>query len=668
MIENAPGREWLETDGFGAFASGEVSLARTRRYHALLMRAAGSPSRRFVLVNGLDALVDTPDGRVAISAQRYQPGVTAPDGGERLETFTRFPWPTWTFALPGGRRIRQEIVVPRGRAATIVTWTLIGEPAGTTLTVRPFLSGRDPHALHHENGGFRFEPDSLRDLLLWHPYPGVPTVAVKSDGQYRHSPEWYRRFLYDAESSRGLDDTEDLASPGLFTWDLSKGPANLIFSSPAPGADYRDLYELGPAAVAGEWRGREKARRMAYPAALHRAADDYIVRRDSGHTIIAGYPWFTDWGRDTFISLRGLCIATGNLEAARSILLAWSGVVSEGMLPNFFPEGGAQPEFNSVDASLWFDIAVHDYLAARAAGGKPAAKADATRLLDAVESILTGYSGGTRYNIRADDDGLLFAGQPGVQLTWMDAKVGDWVVTPRIGKPVEVQALWINALRFAARFVPAWDDLARRALSSFRAKFWSEGTGCLHDVVDVDFQPGQIDPTVRPNQIFAVGGLPLALIDGARAASVVRVVEERLLTPLGLRSLDPGDSHYRPRYSGGVVERDGAYHQGTVWPWLIGPFVEGWLRVNGDTPRNRALARGRFLAPLHAHLEEAGLGHVSEVADGDAPHAPGGCPFQAWSLGELLRIEHAVLGAGAAPAPRRRRAGRRPGRKTQPNL
>ena len=320
------------------------------------------------------------------------------------------------------------------------------------------------------------------------------------------------------------------------------------------------------------------------------------------------------------------------------------------MLPNFFPDGRARPEYNSVDASLWYVIAVHDTLeACRAAGIDD--DEDSMRLQAAVEAILIGYAQGTRYGIRVDEDGLLFAGHPGVQLTWMDAKVGDWVVTPRMGKPVEVQALWINSLRIAARFSPGLGDLAERALVAFRHKFWNADRGCLHDVVDAGFEPGRLDSSVRPNQIFAVGGLPFALLDGERAAAVVRVVEERLLTPMGLRSLEPGHPDYRPRYAGGVRERDGAYHQGTVWPWLIGAFAEAWLRVNGGGRAGRAEVRSRLLAPLHAHLEVAGLGHVSEVADACAPHTPGGCPFQAWSLAELIRIEHLLSAADASSLP-----------------
>ncbi|HEY3598032.1 MAG TPA: amylo-alpha-1,6-glucosidase, partial [Paraburkholderia sp.] len=360
----------------------------------------------------------------------------------------------------------------------------------------------------------------------------------------------------------------------------------------------------------------------------------YVVARGKGRTIVAGFPWFTDWGRDTFIAMRGLLLAAQRYDEAEAILVQWSGALSDGMLPNRFPDEGDTPEYNAVDASLWFAVAVHDYLAAAHASADTR-----NRLQDAVDTILAGYTRGTRFGIRADGDGLLQAGVPGVQLTWMDAKIGDWVVTPRIGKPVEVEALWINALRIGAMWNPQWREPAERATRAFVERFIDPSTGALFDNVDVDHTPGAIDRSIRPNQIFAVGGLPFQVLDGAAAHAVVEQVYTHLFTPLGLRTLAPSDPAYRGRYDGGPRERDGAYHQGTVWPWLLGPFVQAWLRVRQPDAAARAQARARFLAPLDAHLDCAGLDHLSEVADGDAPHKPGGAPFQAWSLGERLRIE-----------------------------
>jgi predicted glycogen debranching enzyme len=387
----------------------------------------------------------------------------------------------------------------------------------------------------------------------------------------------------------------------------------------------------------------ERSRRARFSDRLDRSADAYLVRRGSGLTIVAGYPWFTDWGRDTFIALRGLCLTTGRFAEAEGILLEWAGAVSEGMLPNFFPDANAPPEFNSVDASLWYVAAVYEYFEAMATAGRKASRSAVQKLRSAIEAILTGYSSGTRFGIHADEDGLLAAGEPGVQLTWMDAKVGDRVVTPRIGKPVEVQALWLNALWIATAFSDRWREPHDRGLASFRVRFWNEAGGCLYDVVDSGHVVGAADATFRPNQIFAVGGLPFPVLEGERARKVVDAVEARLLTPLGLRSLSPDNPDYVGRYEGGPRQRDGAYHQGTVWPYLAGAFVDAWVRVRGGTESAKAEARRRFVPPFLAHLDEAGLGHVSEILDGDAPHAPRGCPFQAWSLAELIRIDRVIL-------------------------
>ncbi|MBI5838174.1 MAG: glycogen debranching enzyme family protein [Candidatus Eisenbacteria bacterium] len=632
--------EWLEADGLGGFASGTVSGIRTRRYHALLLAATTPPTGRMVLVNGFIATVETPAGTFQLGAQRYAPDADdPPDFAARIEKFAHRPWPSWTFRLPDGTRIAQEILVRRGWAAAGVTWRVRGRRRGVKLRVRPLLSGRDAHATHNENAAFRFDAKTARRRVTWAPYDGVPAVVSVADAAYSHEPAWYRGFQYDQERDRGLDFTEDLASPGVLAWDLSAGEAAWALSAEGPGIAGPPRGGSAPALL-DEMRATEMRRRAAFPSPLHRAADDYLVRRGRGLTVVAGYPWFTDWGRDTFISLRGLCLAGGRLADARAILLEWAGAVSEGMLPNRFTDEGDTPEFNSVDASLWYVIAVGDYLDAMKAARKRVPQAEVTRLRRAVEAILAGYAGGTRFDIRLDSDGLVAAGVPGVQLTWMDAKAGDWVVTPRIGKPVEIQALWINALRAAERFTDRWRDTCARGLESFRARFWNEAGAHLHDVVDVDHVPGTADAAFRPNQLFAVGGLPFALLEGERARRVVDAVEARLWTPMGPRTLAPGSPGYAPFYVGDRVTRDGAYHQGTAWPWLTGPFVEAWVRVRGGTVAAKREARRRFLKELLAKMEVGpGLGHVTEVADAEAPHTARGCPFQAWSVGELLRLE-----------------------------
>jgi predicted glycogen debranching enzyme len=628
--------EWLEADGAGGFASGTVNGIRTRRYHGLLLAATTPPTGRVMLVNGYDAWVESPAGRTDVSAQRYQGDVVHPAGHRALVAFAADPWPTWRHALIGGVELVTELLVVPATARTIVRWSLSQPVPGAVLRVRPFLSGRDYHAMQHENASFDSRTTRIGNTLRWQPYAHLPTVICATTGAWTDEPQWYRHFLYSLERERGLDDTEDLASPGVMTFDISAGPAVWMMGTSLDGADLPDGASL--ASSVDTTMTAERARRERFGDRLARAADAYIVQRGVGKTIVAGYPWFTDWGRDTFIALRGLCLATGRLSEARDILLEWSNTVSEGMLPNRFPDGGEAPEYNAIDASLWYVVSTAELL--EAAGSRPGllSALDRLRLETVIVTVLEGLARGTRYGIRADRDGLLACGAPGVQLTWMDARVGDRVITPRTGKPVEIQALWINALDAGARLSTRWGPVLQQARRAFEARFWNESTGGLDDVVDVDHVRGTSDPAIRPNQIFAVGGLPLAALTGDRARRVVDLVERELLTPIGLRTLSPRSPDYVTRYEGGPSIRDAGYHQGTAWPWLLGAFVDAWIRVRGGERAARAEARARFLAPLLAHLDEAGLGHVSEIADGDAPHTPRGCPFQAWSVGEAIRI------------------------------
>jgi predicted glycogen debranching enzyme len=628
--------EWLEADGLGGFASGTSTGIRTRRYHGLLLIATTPPTGRVMLVNGLEAWVETPTGRYAISSQHYAPDVVHPDGTRRLTAFVNDPWPRWTFTLEDGIVIEHELAVQHGAAVTALSWRLAEPRTDVRLFVRPLMSGRDYHSTHHENASFRFDASIAGERVTWTPYDGLPAVSAISNGRYMPQPEWYRNFRYHEETARGLDDVEDLASPGVFAFDLShRHAAMLLTTGPnEPRGAQR-------AALAVERIFERERERRTFPSVLHRAADSYMVRRGAGKTIVAGYPWFTDWGRDTFISIRGLCIATGRLAEARDILLAWAGAVSEGMLPNRFPDQGGAPEYNSVDASLWYAIAVHDFLTTADRVGFDVAPADQRALRSAVDAILEGYARGTRYGIRADTDSLLACGAPGVQLTWMDSKIRDWVVTPRSGKPVEIQALWLNALWAAGHWTDRWQAMLAAGTSAFRARFWNAADGCLFDVVDVDHEPGRVDASLRPNQILAVGGLPLSLLDGPCAARVVDAVESRLLTPMGLRSLAPGSPGYAPRYEGNGAERDARYHQGTVWPWLTGPFVEAWLRAHGSSEGNRQEARRRFIGPLLELAARTG-GQLPEIADAEPPHTARGCPCQAWSVAEVLRLSTLV--------------------------
>jgi predicted glycogen debranching enzyme len=625
--------EWLETDGLGGFAMGTADGIRTRRYHALLLAATRPPEGRMVLVADLEVFVHTAAGRFALSSHRYRGDVIYPEGASYLTSFQHRPWPRWEWQLPDGARVACELVVahvgdaPPGAARAprvALRWTrLAGSVTG--LNVQPLLAGRDYHGTHHENPAFWFTPELDGDSVIWRPYSGVPPIHCAANGLYQHAPDWYRAFSYRDEAQRGLDCVEDLATPGAFTFDLASGTAAMILSTAAiPGE---------PAAIADQIFDAEARRRAAFPSDAARAADAYLVAGtgpDGGRTVIAGYPWFADWGRDTFIALRGLCLATGRRDAARAILCHWAGAISRGMLPNRFDEHDAAPEYNSVDAALWFAVAADAYLGGDAGD---VTAADRALLRAAIAAIVNGYRAGTRHGIRAEADGLLACGEPGVQLTWMDARVDRECITPRIGKPVEIQALWINALAIAGAAADA--DRARTAF----ARFWDPTRRQLHDVIDADNIPGAVDSSCRPNQLLAIGGLPHAILDDDRARAVVDTVERVLWTPAGPRSLDPADPRYRPRYVGSAAERDRGYHNGAVWPWLAGPFIEAWLRVRGATPAARREARTRFLDPLLAFTQLAGLDHLPEICDGEPPHRPAGCPFQAWSLAEAIRID-----------------------------
>ncbi|MEJ7590833.1 MAG: amylo-alpha-1,6-glucosidase [Planctomycetaceae bacterium] len=634
--------EWLEADGLGGFASGTIMGRRTRRYHAVLLTAATPPSDRKVLVSGFEATVTAGTDSYAISTQHYLPDVIYPRGFQYLQTFNDKPWPKWVYRLPNGLVIEFELFVPRGYSGTVLKWQLQkhegdDQPQGVELVIRPLICGRDYHSLQHEDSAFRFDAAIEEGQITWQLNNEAPAVTAFTNGDYTHSPEWYRQFLYAEEATRGLDASEDLASPGVLRFPLSVAPAFLVLTDNGPECIRRNSGESVDQ-LAQRMALGERTRRSAFATRLHRAAADYLVRRGSGQTIVAGYPWFTDWGRDTFIALRGLCLAAGRIDEAGQILTQWSQVISQGMLPNRFPDQGDVPEYNSVDASLWYIIAVYDYLNAARIAAKPNWDTHQKMLSAAVNEILQQYMLGTRFGIRMDEDGLLSAGEPGVQLTWMDAKCGDWIATPRMGKPVEIQALWINALWIGSRTNSYWEPVRRRARESFLERYWNPLKNCLYDVVDVDHRLGQNDDSLRPNQIFAVGGLPLNLMPAVKAQHIVQIVEDRLLTPMGLRTLEQRHPDYCGVYRGGVRERDAAYHQGAVWPWLMGAFVQGWLRVRRNSTANRQLAASHFVQPLLDHMQTAGQGHVSEIADGDFPHRPGGCPFQAWSVGELLRM------------------------------
>ncbi|MGQ0665690.1 MAG: amylo-alpha-1,6-glucosidase [Nitrospiraceae bacterium] len=646
--------EWLEPNGRGGFASGTVAGAHTRRYHALLLTARKPPSERFVLVNHLEEWIDL-DGRSLSLSTNLYPNAVHPDGYKRCTEFATDPWPTWTYDC-GGLPVRREVFCVRGRDLVVIRWTLAGKTRyPVTLRVRPKLSGRNYHAIHRENSGLETEAVLRDGVVTWRPYADLPAVSALHSGGYRHAPEWYRRIQFELERTRGLDCEEDWWSPGEFTYRLAGGStASLVLTT-----ESGDSFDVQ--ALADDERKRRAGLRKAAPRTdplaneLWRAVEAYLAVRGSRQTVIAGYPWFTDWGRDTFISLPGLCLVTGRHEAAWQIIEPFCAHVSEGMVPNRFPDSGEQPEYNTIDASLWFIDAVDRYLAYSRDEERVRAVA-----WPAIRQIIDGYRHGTRYRIHMDGDGLIAGGVPGTQLTWMDAKVGDWVVTPRHGKPVEIQALWVRALQVAEQLAEQFGDRPfavrcradrTRAVDSYRAKFWYEAGGFFYDVVD---GPEGNDASIRPNQIYALA-LCNDLATKEQARKVLQIIRSHLLTPVGLRTLSPADSRYRPRYEGGVVERDGAYHQGTVWPFLLGPFVTAWLKVFGNSAETKAQARS-FLDGLGTHLQQGCLGQVSEIFDAEVPHNPRGCPAQAWSVAEPLRalIEDLEIGTEAGGAGTRR--------------
>jgi len=642
-FERATGLEWLETDGLGGWAGSTILGAHTRRYHGLLVAATHPPVGRMVLLSRLDETVTVEDAAFDLACNRF-PGAVHPRGFEHLASFRKGVFPVWDYAF-AGVKLRKTVASIHGEPTRLVLYELLEAPGPIHLALRPFFAGRDYHATAHANGSVHREGTFAAggSALAYRMYDGLPEVFVHVPGAaWELSPAWWNRFQYDRERERGLDCAEDLFTPGVLSVDLAPGArlGVIVSTRPPDNPADRDAFalleteRLRRAAVLGTFGNADP-----FCRALAAAGDSFIVRRgETLRTVVAGYPWFSDWGRDTMISLPGLCLITRRFEEAKGILRAFARAVSEGMLPNRFPDQGEAPEYNTVDASLWYFVAVWKYL--QATGADSFVRGE---LVPVLEEILAWHRRGTRHGIREDADGLLASGAPGVQLTWMDARVGDRVVTPRTGKPVEIQALWVNALSILAALRERWggngSDLRQRSVSAtarFNDLFWNEEARCLYDNIS-DTGP---DASLRPNQLLALS-LPFPLVTGERAESILRAVEANLLTPFGLRTLAPGDPAYQPRCTGSPAERDGAYHQGTVWPWLFGPYLTALVRVRGEAGRQQ----GReLLAAFTPHLGQAGLGSVSEILDGDPPHTPRGCIAQAWSVAEILRAAVEDLG------------------------
>ena len=634
-------REWLVTNGLGGYASGTVAGVNTRRYHGLLVASMNPPVQRMVLLASVEEWLRSADGPPQpLSAAEYWDGTIYPDGFRRLEAVEidgMLPTFRW---LVDGRIVEKRIWMELGVNRTVLTYRLVAGPP-ISLQLRPLFAHRDYHQQRHGQGGFDMAEN--RDGWI------VDAVGVRTHFQVhpspvvRSRPDWYWRVLHRAERERGLDDEEDLFTPGTVEIALDDQREVVVVIGTEPTPPGWDVATSSQAARQRQAALRDPATDHPLAAQLVVAAEQFRVARQTigesavaqRRTVIAGYHWFTDWGRDTMISLAGLAIRPGTLWEARAVLDTYIGYLHEGLIPNRFPDGGQAPEYNTMDATLWLFQALAAYLRVSRDWRFVADR------LDALEGVIDWHVRGTRHNIRMDaGDGLLAGGEEGYALTWMDARVEDWAVSPRAGKPVEINALWYNALCLTADWCeramrPAgqYREMALRVRESAQARFWYGVGGYCFDVVD---GPDGDDPSLRPNQVIALA-LVYPLIEGDRARCVLDVVTAKLLIPYGLRTLSPDDPRYQSTYRGDQRARDAAYHMGLAWPWLLGPYLDAHLRLNAD----RAAVR-RVVEPFGTHLADAGLGTVSEVFEPEPPYRPVGCIAQAWSVAELLRHARAL--------------------------
>jgi len=679
-VEEALRREWLVTNGLGGFASGTVAGALTRRYHGLLFAAVRPPVGRTLLVAKLDETVRWGGQDLPLSTNVWRDGVGRNPGCRWLRRF-ELVWgvPTWRYELSAGGVQSSELRVQSsaasaagltkrvwmepGRNVTYVQYELAERGAPLDLTCTLLVNCRDYHALRRRcDTPFEVTviPAGLRCRAVESDTAAYVTCHLHATPQNRGRDEaaaarwtgdhtWYRDFCLPVEQARGYDHLEDhlcaghcrfMLQPGqTATFVISVDPPDEIDATtalPRHQAGARERLTAFEARLApGDRKGPCAVRQLVL------AADQFIVRRKAehselltpnsalpGHTIIAGYPWLTDWGRDTMIALPGLTLCTGRFDVARQVLRTWARYVDRGMIPNRFPDRGDAVEYHTADATLWYLWAIDQY--ARATDDRETV----AELFPVLEDIVDWHVRGTRYNLHVAADGLVYAGEPGVNLTWMDAKVGDRVITPRIGKPIELSALWHDGLCNVARLADwlgrpteRFEALARRTRDAFE-RFWNPARGCCYDVLD---GPSGAEPTLRPNQIFAVS-LEHSPLSTDQQRAVVATCERELLTWFGLRSLGPREPGYRGGYAGDPVARDEAYHQGTAWGWLLGPFVIAHFRLHHDCDQAR-----RFLEPLLGQLWTHGVGSLSEISDGDPPHEPNGCIAQAWSVAETLR-------------------------------
>lgn len=673
-VQQLLNREWLVTNGLGGYASGTISGAVTWKYHGMLIAALPAPLGRATMLSHLEECLLMPGGRlVQFGGAEVSDPEEAKAPSFLVEFWLEDQMPVWRYDVDGVL-IEKRVVMPYLQNTVHVTFTLLTKQSGLFLELRPSVQFRPFEASVSEftrtDYEVRAQGQHFEISAPLHSYPPLRLQVAAERSRFIHEGGAAREIFYQRDAERGYDARGLLWSPGYFSTALDPNvPVTLIAST----EDWHVITALDPeAALVTERDRRARLLRLAHPAVrtgpaaeLVLAADQFIITPkgrikdaararaagDELRSVIAGYHWFTDWGRDTMISLEGLAITTGRYHEAAWILRTFAHYVRDGLIPNMFPEGRNEGLYHTADATLWFFQAVHRYLTATKD------RETLVALLPVLRGIVEAHVHGTKYGIGVDpSDGLLRQGAEGYQLTWMDAKVGDWVVTPRRGKAVEINALWFNALKLleswlreesgaeAREMAAKCGEHAERARVSFNAKFWNPARECLYDVIDGPGGPGSVDDALRPNQVLAVA-LTHPVLERGRWASVVNLVEKELVTPVGLRSLGRGHPDYKSKYYGDLRSRDAAYHQGTVWAWLIGPFVDAWLKVH---PGEAAAAR-KFLEGFVPHLDEACVGSISEIFDAEPPFTPRGCIAQAWSVAEVLR-GFALVGEGEVQA------------------
>lgn len=636
-------REWLETNGLGGYASSTLEMCHRRRYHGLLVANLQDPPGRHVLFSKFEDSVRTGNSELFLSAHQY-PGLRFPPDGIALAEFRQGPYPGFHYKKNGLQAIKSLLMI-YGQDTVLIRYEILQMTTPGILHLRPFLACRGYHRLAKENRRLQWKVDKGANGLRVEADSGMPPVFIATSipGEFHPAPGWYNNFEYQEERDRGYDWREDLYQPGIMEIPVAEGAVVFVSVSLSPSGE----------ALSEQWRKEELRREETASRVapylsgydqedrdnlkmLTRAAEQFLIRTPGGRpAIVAGYHWFTDWGRDSLISLPGLTFCLGRMEEGLAILIQLGRHEKEGLLPNYFSEDRGDNPYNTVDSSLWFFWACQQYL--QAGGSREILKAE---LWPVLQRIIQALLAGTGYDIYVNPQGLLHAGNRNTLLTWMDACVGGIPVTPRGGYPVEINALWYNALGFYLELAENFGEedhslkgLFTLAGRSFRETFWREDLGYLGDLYNEE----GLDPALRPNQLLAVS-LTYSPLSREQAGSVVAAVRKELLTPVGLRTLAPGSPSYRGFYGGDQAARDAAYHQGTVWPWLLGHFGEASLRVSADIKGTKASLLTLLRQFLRQQRTIAGIGTISEVFSGDPPHGPQGCISQAWSVAEIIRL------------------------------